>query len=97
MAWDNLELAYKRNETNNTNLIEANQLDIYNLGWGFEQIQQAVRAGIEPRVFLLQVQRPNHSATLPPTLVAPISALAFQFSSYLSSSVHLGSDTLGRN
>ena len=31
-AWDNLELAYKRNETNNTNWIEENQLDIYNLG-----------------------------------------------------------------
>ena len=41
----------KRNETNNTNWIEENQLDIYNLGWGFEQIQLAVRAGIEPRVF----------------------------------------------
>ena len=92
-----MELAYKRNQANNINLIEANQLDIYNLGWGFEQIQQAIRAGIEPRVFLLQVQRPNHSATLPPTLVAPISALTFQFSSYLSLSVHLGSDTLGRN
>ena len=68
----------KRNETNNTNCIEANQLDIYNLGWGFNQIQQAVRAGIEPRVFGLQVQRTNRSAMLPPTLVAPISALTFQ-------------------
>ena len=31
-AWDNLELADKRNQTNNTNWIEENQLDIYNLG-----------------------------------------------------------------
>ena len=51
MAWDNLEFAHTRNKTNNTNCIEANQLDIYNLGWGFEQIQQAIRAGIEPMVF----------------------------------------------
>ena len=50
-AWDNLELADKRNQTNNTNWIEENQLVIYNLCWGFEQIQLAVRAGIEPRVF----------------------------------------------
>ena len=50
-AWDNLELADKRNQTNNTNWIEENQLVIYNLGGGFEQIQLAVRAGIEPRVF----------------------------------------------
>ena len=35
-------LIMKRNQTNNTNWIEANQLDIYNLGWGFNQIQQAV-------------------------------------------------------
>ena len=53
----------------------ANQLDIYNLGWGFEQIQQAIRAGIEPRVFLLQVQRPNHSATLPPNISTHIPIL----------------------
>ena len=31
-AWENLELADKRNETNNINWIETNQLDIYNLG-----------------------------------------------------------------
>ena len=68
----------KRNETNNTNWIEANQLDIYNLDWGFNQIQQAVKAGIESRVFGLQVQRTYRSAMLPPTLVAPISALTFQ-------------------
>ena len=68
----------KRNETNNTSWIEENQLDIYNLGWGFNQIQPAVKAGIEPRVFGLQVQRTNRSAMLPPTLVVPISALAFQ-------------------
>ena len=77
-AWDNLELADKRHQTNNINWIEANQLVIYNLGWGFEQIQLAVKAGIEPRVFGLQVQRTNRSATLPPTLVAPISAPKFQ-------------------
>ena len=93
-ACDNLELADKRNKTNNTNWMAANQLDIYNLGWGFNQIQPAIRAGIEARVFGLQVQRPNHSATLPPTLEALISAIIFQFSSYLSSPVHLSSDTL---
>ena len=91
-TWNRLIM--KRNETNNTNWIEENQLDIYNLGWGFNQIQPAVRAGIEARVFGLQVQRPNPSATLPPTLEALISALIFQFSSYLSSPVHFSSDTL---
>ena len=50
-----MELADKSNQTNNTNLIEANQLVINNLDWGFEQIQLAVRADIEPRVFGLQL------------------------------------------
>ena len=88
-AWDSLELAYKSNETNNTNLIEANQLDIYNLVWGFEQIQPAVRVGIEPRVFGLQVQRTNRLATLTPRQNALRMSIKFNIRSafYFRSSI----------
>ena len=55
----------------NTNWLEVNQLDIFtsvaedlNSDYG-EQIQHAVRAGLELGASELQVQCPNHSATLP--------------------------------
>ena len=57
----------------NLNWPKANQLaTVYKRGRGFElgttgeQIQLAVRAGLELGASELQVQRSNHSATLPP-------------------------------
>ena len=51
---------------------EADQLAIYERGWGVElwatekQLQLTVRAGFEPGTSGFQVWRPNHSTTLPP-------------------------------
>ena len=54
----------------------ADQLAIYKHSRGVElmatekQLQIVVRAGLEPRTSGLKVQRPNHSATLPPSHVS---------------------------
>ena len=51
---------------------EANQLDIYKRGQGFElgatekQIQVVIRAGLEPGTAGLRDRHADHSATLPP-------------------------------
>ena len=64
----------KLNRVKNPNWPEANQLAIYKHGRGFELVttvnesmQLAVRAGLELGASELQVQRSNHSATLPPS------------------------------
>ena len=62
----------KHNIVKNPNWPEANQLDIYKRGRGFElgatekQIQVVARAGLEPGTYGLRVQHADHSATLPP-------------------------------
>ena len=67
----------KQNRVKNPNWPVANQLAIYKhsrgseLGTTVKQIQLAVRAGLEPRVSGLQVQRSNHSATLSPINITP--------------------------
>ena len=54
-------------ETNNSNIILQAWSRIWT--WDYrEPIQQAVRAGLELGTSELQVQRFNHSATLPPTI-----------------------------
>ena len=65
----------KVNRVENPNWPETNQLAIYDRGRGFdrdyrEQIQLAVRVGLELGASELQVQRTNRSATLalPPYL-----------------------------
>ena len=63
----------KLNRVKNPNWLEADQLVIYKRGRGFElvttceQIQQAVRAGLDLGASELQVQRSNRAASLPPT------------------------------
>ena len=63
----------KHNRVKNPSWLEANQLAIYRHGRGFELgttenkfMQLAVRVGLELGASELQVQRPNHQATLPP-------------------------------
>ena len=61
----------KANRVKDSNWPETNQLAIYKRGRGFdrdyrEQIQLAVRVGLELGASELQVQRTNRSATLPP-------------------------------
>ena len=58
------KIQIKHNGVKNPNWPEANQLVIYKHGRGFEQL--VVRAGLELGASELQVQRSNHSATLPP-------------------------------
>ena len=58
----------QHNRVKDPNWPEANQLAIYTEAWSnfnWEQIQLAVRAGLELGASELQVQRSNHSATLP--------------------------------
>ena len=56
----------------NPNWQEADQQAIYKRGRGVElgasekQLQQAVRAGLEPRTSGFQVRCPNYSPALPP-------------------------------
>ena len=63
----------EHNNVKNPNWPEVNQLAIYKRGRGFElgatvkQIQIVVRAGLEPATSGFEVQRANHSATLPPS------------------------------
>ena len=60
------------NRVKNPNWLEANQLAIYkmvkdlNLQDYHEQIELAVRVGLELAASELQVQRSNHSSMLPP-------------------------------
>ena len=62
--WLKQIIQIKHNRVKNPNWPEANQLVIYKHGRGFEQL--VVRAGLELGASELQVQRSNHSATLPP-------------------------------
>ena len=63
------------NRVKNPNWREANQLAIYKHGRGIwtrdyrEQIQLAVRAGLELGASELQVRRSNDSAMLPPIVI----------------------------
>ena len=63
----------EHNIVKNPNCLEANQLAIYKRSQGFElgatekQIQEEVRAGLEPRTAGLRVRHANLSATLPPS------------------------------
>ena len=77
----------------NPNWPKANQLaTVYKRGRGFElgttgeQIQLAVRAGLELGASELQVQRSNHSATLPPpnSLNSPLVPWQCRMLPYLS-------------
>ena len=60
----------EHNIVKNPHWLEANQLDIYKRGRGFElgatekQIQVVVRAGLEPGTVGLRVRHAEHSATL---------------------------------
>ena len=62
----------EHNIVKNPNWPEANQLAIYKRGRGFElgrtekQIQEVVRARLEPGTAELRVRHADHSATLPP-------------------------------
>ena len=62
----------EHNIVKNPNWPEANQLAIYKRGRGFElghtekQIQEVVRAGLEPGTAGWRVRHADHSATLPP-------------------------------
>ena len=65
----------ENNMVKNPNWQEADQLAIYKrvreveLGATEKQLQLVVRAGLEPGATGFQVQRPNHSTTLPPTFL----------------------------
>ena len=65
-------LQIEHNIVKNPNWPEANQLAIYKRGRGFElgrtkkEIQEVVRAGLEPGTAGLRVRHADHSATLPP-------------------------------
>ena len=74
-------ISNKHNRFKKPNWQEAHQLDIYKHDRGVElgsvenKSSLVDRAGLEPANFGFQVQRPNHSATLPRAIAVLINSL----------------------